>query len=142
MSFVNALAHIANIEDHHPDLEVGYNYCRVRYSTHAIGGLSENDLICAAKIDRIPGQACSRAAASASSRISTRRLARAQARQLPGDAQRLARERALERAAAIDHAQAAIDAARPRDRARRRSRSWNALIAASISRLCVRRCCS
>ena len=54
MSFVNALAHIANIEDHHPDLEVGYNYCRVRYSTHAIGGLSENDFICAAKIDRIP----------------------------------------------------------------------------------------
>ena len=44
MSFVNALAHIANIEDHHPDLEVGYNYCRVRYTTHAIGGLSENDL--------------------------------------------------------------------------------------------------
>ena len=54
MSFVNALAHVANIEDHHPDLEVGYNYCRVRYSTHAIGGLSENDLICAAKIDLIP----------------------------------------------------------------------------------------
>jgi 4a-hydroxytetrahydrobiopterin dehydratase len=54
MSFVNALAHIANIEDHHPDLEVGYNYCRVRYSTHAIGGLSDNDLICAAKIDQIP----------------------------------------------------------------------------------------
>src|SRR5579863_4979912 len=53
MSFVNALAHIANLEDHHPDLEVGYNYCRVRYSTHAIGGLSENDLICAAKIDQI-----------------------------------------------------------------------------------------
>jgi 4a-hydroxytetrahydrobiopterin dehydratase len=53
MSFVNALAHVANIEDHHPDLEVGYNYCRVRYSTHAIGGLSDNDLICAAKIDRI-----------------------------------------------------------------------------------------
>ena len=54
MSFVNALAHIANIEDHHPDLEVGYNYCRVRYSTHAIGGLSENDFICAAKIDQLP----------------------------------------------------------------------------------------
>ena len=53
MSFVNALAHIANIEDHHPDLEVGYNYCRVRYSTHSIGGLSENDFICAAKIDLI-----------------------------------------------------------------------------------------
>ena len=53
MSFVNALAHIANIEDHHPDLEVGYNYCNVRFTTHAIKGLSENDFICAAKIDRI-----------------------------------------------------------------------------------------
>lgn len=54
MSFVNALAHIANTEDHHPDLEVGYNYCRVRYATHSIKGLSENDFICAAKIDRTP----------------------------------------------------------------------------------------
>ncbi|HEY6483173.1 MAG TPA: 4a-hydroxytetrahydrobiopterin dehydratase [Steroidobacteraceae bacterium] len=53
MSFVNALAHVANIEDHHPDLEIGYNYARIRYTTHAIGGLSENDFICAAKIDRI-----------------------------------------------------------------------------------------
>lgn len=51
MSFVNALAHIANREDHHPDLEVGYNYCRIKFTTHAIGGLSENDFICAAKID-------------------------------------------------------------------------------------------
>lgn len=54
MSFVNAIAHIANLEDHHPDLEVGYNYCRVTFATHAIGGLSENDFICAAKIDRVP----------------------------------------------------------------------------------------
>jgi len=54
MSFVNAVAHIANAEDHHPDLEVGWGYCRVRYSTHAIKGLSENDFICAAKIDRVP----------------------------------------------------------------------------------------
>ena len=53
MSFVNALAHIANVEDHHPDLEVGYGYCRITYSTHAIGGLSQNDFICAAKIDRL-----------------------------------------------------------------------------------------
>ena len=53
MSFVNAIAHIANLDDHHPDLEVGYNYCRVHYSTHSIGGLSENDFICAAKIDLI-----------------------------------------------------------------------------------------
>ena len=54
MSFVNALAHIANIEDHHPDLEIGYNYCRVTYTTHAIGGLSENDFVCAAKVELIP----------------------------------------------------------------------------------------
>ena len=54
MSFVNALAHVANIEDHHPDLEAGYNYCRVRFTTHAIHGLSENDFICAAKIDQLP----------------------------------------------------------------------------------------
>jgi 4a-hydroxytetrahydrobiopterin dehydratase len=54
MSFVNALAHVANIEDHHPDLEVGYGVCRVLFTTHAIDGLSENDFICAAKIDRIP----------------------------------------------------------------------------------------
>jgi 4a-hydroxytetrahydrobiopterin dehydratase len=54
MSFVNALAHIANIEDHHPDLEVGYNHCRVTYTTHAVRGLSENDFVCAAKIDLIP----------------------------------------------------------------------------------------
>jgi 4a-hydroxytetrahydrobiopterin dehydratase len=54
MSFVNALAHVANIEDHHPDLEVGYNYCRVLFTTHAIKGLSENDFICAAKLDQIP----------------------------------------------------------------------------------------
>ena len=53
MSFVNALAHLANIEDHHPDLEVGYNYCRVTYTTHAIRGLSENDFVCAAKVDLI-----------------------------------------------------------------------------------------
>ena len=54
MSFVNALAHIANIEDHHPDLEVGYNYCRVTFTTHAIRGLSDNDFVCAAKVDLIP----------------------------------------------------------------------------------------
>jgi 4a-hydroxytetrahydrobiopterin dehydratase len=54
MSFVNALAHLANIEDHHPDLEVGYNYCRVTFTTHAVRGLSENDFVCAAKTDLIP----------------------------------------------------------------------------------------
>ena len=54
MSFVNAVAHIANAEDHHPDLEVGYGYCRMKFNTHAIGGLSENDFICAAKVDALP----------------------------------------------------------------------------------------
>jgi 4a-hydroxytetrahydrobiopterin dehydratase len=53
MSFVNAVAHIANVEDHHPELEIGYDYCNISYSTHSIGGLSQNDFICAAKIDRL-----------------------------------------------------------------------------------------
>ena len=53
MAFVNALAWISHREDHHPDLNVGYNKCRVEYSTHAIGGLSENDYICAAKCDAL-----------------------------------------------------------------------------------------
>ncbi len=53
MAFVNAVAWIAHQEDHHPDLEVGYNRLKIRYQTHAIGGLSENDFICAAKIDRL-----------------------------------------------------------------------------------------
>jgi 4a-hydroxytetrahydrobiopterin dehydratase len=53
LAFVNATAWISHREDHHPDLTVGYNQCRVQYSTHAIGGLSENDFICAAKIDAL-----------------------------------------------------------------------------------------
>ena len=53
MSFVNAVAHIANVEDHHPDIECGWGYCRIRYQTHAIGGLHENDFICAANVDPI-----------------------------------------------------------------------------------------
>jgi 4a-hydroxytetrahydrobiopterin dehydratase len=51
MAFVNALAWLSHREDHHPDLLVGYNKCRIEYTTHAIGGLSENDFICAAKCD-------------------------------------------------------------------------------------------
>ncbi|CAM9619773.1 unnamed protein product, partial [Phaeothamnion confervicola] len=53
MAFVNALAWVSHREDHHPDLQVGYNKCRVEYTTHAIGGLSENDFICAAKCDAL-----------------------------------------------------------------------------------------
>ena len=55
ISFVNAIAWIAHQEDHHPDLEVGYDKCRVRYSTHSVGGLSENDFICAAKVEAVFG---------------------------------------------------------------------------------------
>ena len=53
MAFVNAVAWIANREGHHPDLEVGYGRCLVRYTTHAIDGLSDNDFICAARIDAL-----------------------------------------------------------------------------------------
>ncbi len=53
MAFVNAVAWVSHREDHHPDMTVGYNKCRVEYSTHAIGGLSENDFICAAKVDAL-----------------------------------------------------------------------------------------
>lgn len=53
MAFVNAVAWIANQENHHPDLEVGYNYCVVKCTTHAIQGLSENDFICAAKVNEL-----------------------------------------------------------------------------------------
>jgi len=53
MAFVNALAWVAHREDHHPDLQVGYNRVAVHFSTHSIGGLSENDFICAAKIDAL-----------------------------------------------------------------------------------------
>ena len=53
IAFVNALAYVAHAEDHHPDLAVSYNRCAVTYSTHAIGGLSENDFVCAAKIEAL-----------------------------------------------------------------------------------------
>ena len=53
MAFVNASAFISHKEDHHPDLLVGYKTCKVTYTTHAIGGLSENDFICAAKLNAL-----------------------------------------------------------------------------------------
>lgn len=55
MAFVNALAFMAHREDHHPDLGVHYDRCVVRYSTHDVGGLSENDFICAAKAEALIG---------------------------------------------------------------------------------------
>ncbi len=53
MSFVNAMAWIANAENHHPDFTTGYNYCEVTFTTHAIDGLSDNDFICAAKVNAL-----------------------------------------------------------------------------------------
>lgn len=53
IAFVNAIAWIAHYEGHHPDLEVHYDSCKVRYSTHAVTGLTENDFICAAKVDAL-----------------------------------------------------------------------------------------
>jgi 4a-hydroxytetrahydrobiopterin dehydratase len=53
MAFVNGVAWVAHREDHHPDLEVGYNRCKVRFSTHSAGGLTENDFISAAKVNAL-----------------------------------------------------------------------------------------
>lgn len=61
MAFVNAIAWLSHAEDHHPELTVGYNRCVVSYATHSVnsgqGGLSENDFICAAKVDALARQA-------------------------------------------------------------------------------------
>ncbi len=57
IAFVNAIATLIHEQDHHPELVVGYNHCTVHYSTHSVnngnGGISENDFICAAKIDDV-----------------------------------------------------------------------------------------
>ncbi|MGD2052533.1 MAG: 4a-hydroxytetrahydrobiopterin dehydratase [Gammaproteobacteria bacterium] len=53
MAFVNVVAMVAHRQDHHPDMTVTYNTCRVEFSTHSVGGLSLNDFICAAKVDGI-----------------------------------------------------------------------------------------
>ena len=55
LGFVNAVAWIAQQEKHHPDMELGYKKVTVRFTTHAAGGLTENDFICAAKVDRLLG---------------------------------------------------------------------------------------
>jgi len=53
LAFVNAVAYIAIQEDHHPDITFSYKQCTIMFWTHAIDGLSENDFICAAKIDAL-----------------------------------------------------------------------------------------
>ena len=56
LAFVNAVAYMVHREDHHPDLHVGYDRCEVRYNTHSVNGISENDFISAAKADAIYSQ--------------------------------------------------------------------------------------
>ncbi|HEX7635333.1 MAG TPA: 4a-hydroxytetrahydrobiopterin dehydratase [Noviherbaspirillum sp.] len=57
LAFVNAIAYVIHAEDHHPELVVTYNRCAVKFNTHSVnsgrGGLSENDFICAAKVDAV-----------------------------------------------------------------------------------------
>jgi 4a-hydroxytetrahydrobiopterin dehydratase len=53
IAFVNAVAAIAHIEDHHPDLGVHYDRCVVAWSTHSAGGVTLNDCICAARVEAI-----------------------------------------------------------------------------------------
>jgi 4a-hydroxytetrahydrobiopterin dehydratase len=53
ISFVNSVAWIAHQQDHHPELFITYNQCKVSYSTHSVGGLSRNDFICAARINQL-----------------------------------------------------------------------------------------
>jgi 4a-hydroxytetrahydrobiopterin dehydratase len=53
MAFTNAVAWIANQEAHHPDMEVSFDRCVVHYTTHAVNGLTENDFICAAKVNAL-----------------------------------------------------------------------------------------
>lgn len=52
MAFVNFVAWIAHQENHHPQMIVNFNTCKVHYSTHAVSGLTENDFISAAKINQ------------------------------------------------------------------------------------------
>lgn len=54
IALVNAVAQVAETQDHHPELTVGYTTCRVTWSTHSAGGaLTENDFICAAKVNAL-----------------------------------------------------------------------------------------
>lgn len=57
LAFINAIAYVIHAEDHHPELVVTYNRCVVKFDTHSVnsgrGGISENDFVCAAKVDAI-----------------------------------------------------------------------------------------
>ena len=53
LAFVNAVAFVAHAQDHHPELTVRYNRCGVRWNTHDVGGISETDFECAARVDAL-----------------------------------------------------------------------------------------
>jgi 4a-hydroxytetrahydrobiopterin dehydratase len=53
MGFVNAVAFIANAEDHHPDLALSYGKCTVRFNTHDVNGISASDFFCASRVDAL-----------------------------------------------------------------------------------------
>jgi 4a-hydroxytetrahydrobiopterin dehydratase len=53
IGFVNAVAFIANAEDHHPDLAVSYGQCQVRFNTHDVNGISVSDFLCASRVDAL-----------------------------------------------------------------------------------------
>ncbi len=53
MSFVNAVAFIAERHDHHPDMSVHFNRCVVRFNTHDVNGISVTDIECAADVDTL-----------------------------------------------------------------------------------------
>ena len=53
VAFVDAVAWLCHVEDHHPELAVRFDHCVVRFSTHSAGGISANDFICAAKVDAL-----------------------------------------------------------------------------------------
>lgn len=63
LSFINAIAYVIHAEDHHPEITLTYKQCTIRFDTHTVnagrGGLSENDFICAAKVDAIYQQSFS-----------------------------------------------------------------------------------
>ncbi len=57
LAFINAIAYVIHMQDHHPELTVTYNCCSIAFNTHSVnqglGGLSINDFICAARVDAV-----------------------------------------------------------------------------------------
>jgi 4a-hydroxytetrahydrobiopterin dehydratase len=53
IDFVNEVARVAQAADHHPDIHISYNKVRLEFSTHKIGGLSKNDFVLAARVDKL-----------------------------------------------------------------------------------------